>query len=290
MREWLWLLFIVVCVLIIIEWMREVHTFCVIHYKIQSPKLKDVKKRTVILLSDLHNCSYGKDNEKLLKAIRKENPDMILIAGDMLIGKEGGSLDVARSFVEKLPAICETYYANGNHEQRMKSYSDRCGADFAEYKAYLKKANVHYLENEQAELKWDNRHVEIHGLEIPDSGYKKFQKVSLPENCLINSLGEADQSKYQILIAHNPVFMQEYLNWGADLIVSGHLHGGVARIPFWRGVITPQGGLFPKYSGELTKVGDASVVVSKGIGIHTIKFRFLNPAEIVVLHVGGTEE
>ena len=290
MGEWLWLLFIIVCVLIIIEWIREIHTLRITHYEIHSPKLKDIKKRTVILLSDLHNCSYGKDNEKLLKAIRMEQPDMILVAGDMLIGKEGGSLDVAKEFVEKLPAICETYYANGNHEQRMKSYSEICQRDFKSYKESLKQAGVHYLENQKYECVWDACDVEVHGLEIPDSGYKKFKKVSLPDDCMETCLGKADSSKYQILIAHNPIFMQDYLKWGADLVVSGHLHGGVARIPFWRGVITPQGGLFPKYSGEITKEGDTSVVVSKGIGIHTIKVRFLNPAEIVVLHVGGTEE
>lgn len=290
MGQRLWLLLIIVCVLIVIEWIREIHTFRITHYEIHSPKLQDIEKRTVILLSDLHNCSYGKKNEKLLKAIQMEQPDMILVAGDMLVGKEGASLDIAKEFVEKLPTICETYYANGNHEQRMKSYSEICQRDFEAYQVSLKKAGVHYLENQKDESVWGACDVEIHGLEIPDSAYKKFQKVSLPENYMETCLGKADPSKYQILIAHNPIFMLDYLEWGADLIVSGHLHGGVARVPFWRGVITPQGGLFPKYSGELTKEGDASVVVSKGIGIHTIKVRFLNPAEIVVLHVGGTEE
>lgn len=290
MGKWLWLLLIIVCVLVVIEWIREIHTFRITHYEIYSPKLQDIEKRKVILLSDLHNCSYGKKNEKLLKAIQMEHPDMILVAGDMLVGKEGGSLDIAKEFVEKLPAICDTYYANGNHEQRMKSYSEICQRDFEAYKVSLIKAGVHYLENQKDESVWGACDVEIHGLEIPDSAYKKFQKVFLPENYMETCLGKADPSKYQILIAHNPIFMQDYLEWGADLIVSGHLHGGVARVPFWRGVITPQGGLFPKYSGELTKEGDASVVVSKGIGIHTIKVRFLNPAEIVVLHVGGTEE
>jgi len=290
MGEGLWLLFIVVCVLIIIELIREIRTFRVIHYKIHSSKLKGIKGRTIILLSDLHNCNYGQNNKKVLDAIRKENPDMILIAGDMLIGKEGCSLKVAKGLVEKLPEICETYYGNGNHEQRMKTYSEKCRTDFENYKAHLKKTGVHYLENETAEIEWDGYSVSIHGLELPDNTYKKFQKVSLPENYVEKSLGKSDTSRYQILIAHNPVFMDDYLRWGADLIVSGHLHGGVARIPFWRGVITPQGGLFPKYSGELTKEGNTSIVVSKGIGIHTIKIRFLNPAEIVVLHVGNSEE
>lgn len=289
MGKWL-ILLVVIAILVIIECIREISTFKVTHYEIQSPKLKKIRKRTVILLSDLHNCSYGKENETLLQAIRQEKPDMILVAGDMLIGKRESSTETARKLMEELPKICDTYYANGNHEQKRKETKDAFDTSYRKYRDCLIKAGVHYLENEKRTTRWDDCEVEIHGLEIPREAYNKFRKVSLPENCLENSLGEADASKYQILIAHNPVFMSDYLKWGADLIVSGHLHGGVARIPFWRGFITPQGGLFPKYSGELTKEGDASVVVSKGIGIHTIKIRFLNPTEMVVLHVGGSEE
>lgn len=290
MLKWLLLLFVIACVIVIAEWMREIHTFQITHYDIESPKLKNVKKRKLILLSDLHNCSYGKENEKLLKAIKEEKPDIILVAGDMLVGKEQVSTETASRFVIKLSEICDTYYANGNHEQRMKENTKRYGDSYRRYKQELCKAKIIYLENEKAELQWESCDVEIHGLEIPSIGYKKFRKVSLPERCIEKSLGKADTSKYQILIAHNPIYMSDYINWGADLIVSGHLHGGVVRIPHWRGIITPQGGLFPKYSGEITKIGDATAVVSKGIGIHTIKVRFLNPAEVVVLHVGGSEE
>lgn len=290
MLKWLLLLLAIACVIVIAEWMREIHTFQITHYNIQSSKLKSVKKRKIILLSDLHNCSYGIENEELLKAIRNEKPDCILVAGDMLVGNERVSSEIACKFVTELPKICDTYYANGNHEQRMKENTKRYGTSYKEYKRALCEAGVIYLENEKVNLCWEDCSVEIHGLEIPSKGYKKFQKVSLSERCMETSLGKADTSKYQILIAHNPIFMDDYIKWGADLVVSGHLHGGVVRIPGWRGVITPQGGLFPKYSGEMTQIGEATAVVSKGIGLHTIKIRFLNPAEVVVLHIGDSEE
>lgn len=281
---------IVVVVLVVIEWMREIRTFKMTYYEIQSPKHENVKKRRVVFLSDLHNYCYGQDNEKLLNAIRKENPDLILVAGDMLVGKVGVSTEVAEKFMCELPKICDTYYANGNHEQRMKENTEKYGQTYWEYRETLVKNGVKMLENESANLRWEDCNVEIFGLEILDEGYKKFQKVSMPKEFVMDCLGSADKSKYNILIAHNPIFTEDYLKWGADLIVSGHLHGGIARIPFWRGVITPQGGLFPKYSGEMTKEGDASVVVSKGLGLHTIPIRFLNPAEVVVLQVGNLEE
>ena len=79
MLKWLLLLLVIVCVIVVAEWMREIHTFQNTHYDIQSPKLKNVKKRKIILLSDLHNCSYGKENEKLLKAVQNEKPDIVIV-------------------------------------------------------------------------------------------------------------------------------------------------------------------------------------------------------------------
>ena len=129
--------------------------------------------------------------------------------------------------------------------------------------------------------------IQIHGLEIPREGYKKFRKTFVSLEQIEERIGKADSSKYQILLAHNPIYADTYLEWGADLILSGHLHGGIVRLPGLGGVITPQFRLFPKYSGELTVKEGKSVVVSKGLGTHTIKIRFLNPAEMVVLHLQG---
>lgn len=286
------LLIIIVVILFIcfVECVREICTFQVTHYKIHSDKLKNIHPKKIVLLSDLHNCSYGKNNEKLLQVIKRENPDMILIAGDMLVGKKGVSTEVARKFLKELPKICNTYYANGNHEQRMKNDPEKYGDTYREYNRFLKSQGVLYLENEKGIEKWDELEVEVLGLEIPDNAYGKFCKVSIPEDYVEQCFGKADDTKFQILIAHNPLFVKQYLNWGGDLIVSGHLHGGVVRIPFWRGIISPQGGLFPKYSGEMKKEGETTVIVSKGIGLHTIPVRLLNPTEVIVLHIGDSEE
>lgn len=282
--------FVVIVLIVVIEWMREIHTFKVTHYNFCSAKLSGWKGKKIILLSDLHNYNYGTKNDKLLQAVREQNPELILIAGDMLVGKEGVPAKVACDFVEALTDICDVYYANGNHEYRMKIYTDTFGDVYKNYREHLMNAGVHYLENSTEEIEMDGCKLAIHGLEIPRESYKKFKKGYLEETFLESSLGKVREGCYNILIAHNPIFMKKYLKWGADLVVSGHLHGGVARIPGFRGVITPQFSFFPKYSGELTQEGSAHVVVSKGIGIHTIKVRFLNPAEIVVMHISGMEE
>ena len=88
-------------------------------------------------------------------------------------------------------------------------------------------------------------------------------------------------------MAHNPAYMDAYLEWGADMILSGHLHGGLVRVPVLGGIVTPQGFLFPKYSGEMTKVGDQTVIVSRGLGTHTLNIRFFNTPELVCICLGG---
>lgn len=282
---------LLICVLGIVEWIREIHSFKMTHYHISSKKLNGLnKERKVVLLSDLHNYCYGNNNDKLLDAIEKEQPDYILVAGDMIVSRIDESTKVAEDFMIQLPKICDTYYANGNHEQRMKEQEDRYGDSFKHYQSILEKAGVHWLSNEKVSVKWDECMVNILGLELPQQKYKKFQKQSLDVEEVRQFLGDTDSTGYNVMIAHNPTFMDTYLKWGADLVVSGHLHGGVVRLPFVGGVISPQFDLFPKYSGEMKKVGEAVAVVSKGIGIHTIKVRLFNPAEVVVMHINGAEE
>lgn len=287
MKKWL-ILIAVILVLCIIEWIRELNTFRVTQYKIATKKLNGLERECkIVFLSDLHNNRYGKDNQRLVNAIAEQNPDVILIGGDMVVGKPNRPFDVAERFVAQLTKLCPVYYANGNHEFRMKIYPEIYGETYTQYKSKLEYAGVKFLENSHVNFEWENQEIQIWGLEIPKEGYKKFIKTQLSVEHVRDAIGEADHTKCQILLAHNPGYIDTYKQWGADIILSGHLHGGVVRIPMLGGVISPQFRLFPKYSGEYTKEGETSIVVSKGLGTHTIKVRFLNPAEIIVLHVGG---
>lgn len=287
MAKWFVLIGVIVFICIA-EWIREIVTFKVTHYDIKSDKLNKLNhERKIVFLCDLHNNRYGKNNEKLLAAVKEQKPDLILVGGDMLVGKPEASTKVAEDFVSKLTEICPVYYANGNHEQRMKIYPEKFGTKYREYKSVVEKSGIQFLENEHIDLMFETLQVQIHGLEIPREGYKKFCKTFVSLDQIEECIGKADVSKYQILLAHNPIYVDTYLEWGADLVLSGHLHGGIVRLPGLGGIITPQFRLFPKYSGELTVKDGKSVVVSKGLGTHTIKIRFLNPAEMIVLHFQG---
>ena len=269
--------------LAIAELIRELNSFRTVHYELSLPQESFAEKR-VVFLSDLHNHLYGKDNEKLLDAIRSEEPDLIFIAGDMLVGKAGVSWKTAAEFVKRLPEICPVYYGNGNHEQRMKEHPEKYASAYSEYEAVLERAGVCFLENASVSLMLGEQKVQLYGLEIPEKYYRKGRWLKMPTEVVENCLGKAKQDAYGILLAHNPAYCKTYAAWGADLILSGHLHGGLLRIPGIGALITPDFRLFPRHSGELKREGESWVVVSKGLGTHTIHFRLFDPAEVVVLH------
>lgn len=238
------------------------------------------------LLSDLHNQVYGVNNCRLIDAVKKESPDLILIGGDMLVGKNGHSYEPALACVKELVKIAPVYYANGNHEERMKLKPQKYDQSYALYREKLLNLGVHFLENESIVLS-DESKVRLTGLEIPLECYTHLKRREMPEGAIKERIGNRDPEAFQVLLAHNPSYMKEYLAWGADLILSGHLHGGMVRIPGIGGVIGPDFVLFPKYSGEMRRVGDQTVIVSKGLGTHTIHIRLFNPAEVVVLSLNN---
>ena len=269
---------------------REIHHFCTVTYRIRSKKLNGTGEGIrLVFLSDLHNQSYGRGNERLLKKIREADPALILIGGDMLVGKRESSFRVALELVSGLAGQYPVYYANGNHEQRMKENPEHYQASYAEYKEKLERAGVHFLENASQELLCKTCRIRLNGLEIPEECYGHLKKHPIPDGAIEERLGKAKKEDYEILLAHNPAYMEEYLAWGADLVLSGHLHGGIVRFPGGVGAISPALSLFPRYSGDHYREGDQDIVVSKGLGVHTICVRLFNPAELIVLELGGDD-
>ncbi len=287
--KWLLAVFaiLILCLLAILESRRESKFFRITEYKIKSPKLKGMKEPVkVLFLSDLHNCSYGEKNQDLLRAIQDADPAYIFIGGDMLVRRNGTSYEATLEFLQKLPEICPVYYANGNHEQKLKMEPEYFEQSYEAYKKALLSCGIHMLENQSVALVFEGKKVILTGLEIPLKGYRKFYHCKLEALDITSCIGEASK-EYQILLAHHPGHVPLYKNWGADLILSGHLHGGVLRLPFLGGLIAPDFRLFPKYSGGIYKEGDVTIVVSRGLGVHSMPLRIFNPPELVVLNFQG---
>jgi predicted MPP superfamily phosphohydrolase len=272
-------------ILAVLEVIRELHSFKVTRYTISSAKLAGLKgMKKIIFLSDLHNCCYGRNNEKLFEEIKKEAPDLILIGGDMLLRTDGNDYGGTARFLSRLPKLGSVYYANGNHEQKLKERPKKYEQSYKEYKKELVRAGIHFLENTSEELTLGTCMIRVTGLEIPLKGYERFGKSRLCMQEIEERIG-GHKDVYEILLAHHPAYTELYQEWGADLILCGHYHGGIIGIPGIGGMIAPDFTLFPKYSGGCYKVKDAAAVVSRGIGTHSIPVRLLNPAEIVVIEL-----
>lgn len=239
---------------------------------------KDLK---IVFLSDLHGKVYGKDHKSLLDAVRAQHPDLILVGGDMVVRGNEDSVKKGIAFMQKLAQTGPVYCANGNHEQKMKADPQKYGNQYEIYKAKLEEAGIHMLENASVDLEVLGLPITITGLELPLSCYGHFKEYPLQSCELKRLIGRCDKNRYQILLAHNPVYMEQYKEWGADLTLCGHLHGGIIRLPLLGGLITPQVRLFPKYSGDMYCEDSHCGIVSRGLGTHTVNIRLFNMAELV---------
>jgi len=243
-----------------------------------------------VMLSDLHNNQFGKNNEALIKAIRQVQPEFILVAGDMLVSKEHQNYEVAYNLLAELVKSYPIYYAYGNHEQRLKKREENdenMEPSFFLYEKQLKELGVIILDNETIRVERNGSHMDITGVSIDLDYFKKFPRPNMEVQYLKETIGE--KKAFTILIAHNPDYFQQYAQWGADLVLSGHIHGGMVRLPFLGGVVSPQFRLFPKYDSgyfkEEVQQNTSQMIISRGLGIHTIKIRVFNRPELVVINL-----
>ena len=141
---------------------------------------------------------------------------------------------------------------------------------------------IELMRNESRE---EEDNIRITGLDMSRDYYKRFKKFPMDSSYLPKSLGKIKEEKYEILLAHNPDYFEEYAAWGADLVFSGHVHGGMMRLPVLGGVVSPAVRLFPKYDGGLFKQGKSTMILSRGLGMHTIPIRIFNPGELILVNL-----
>lgn len=275
---------IVVIIILIGLLCRELKLFCVKFDEIEVKKMINGESVKIAFLSDLHNYSYGNDNSELVEAIRESRPDIIIISGDMIIAKPNRrDYDVALRLLERLPSIAPVYYANGNHEFRMKIYMERYGDCYDKYIQKLRDYGIHLLENQSEIIIIKGNKFNISGLEIDREYYKRGKQMEMSDNYITDKIGKVQNNCINLLIAHNPIYFPEYEKWGADITFSGHLHGGLVRVPGIGGIISPQLELFPKYDAGIYDRNGKKLVLSRGLGTHTIHIRVFNRAELKVL-------
>jgi predicted MPP superfamily phosphohydrolase len=239
----------------------------------------------ILQLSDLHSKEFDDGNDKLLKKIRGQNPDMIVLTGDM-VNSTDLDFSVFLSLASDLSAGYEIYYIVGNHEQSLSDSS------LKHLHSKLEEMGVQILDNERAVINRDNDSIDLYGLWFNLRYYSDRSNDYVKNDAetyyfsvdkIKKVIGENDGSRFSILLAHNPLYADTYFKWGADLTFSGHVHGGMIRLPFLGGIYSPERTFFPEYDGGLYTFGEQNLIVSRGIGNGNLGFRFLNCPEIVTV-------
>lgn len=252
-------------------------------YKIFSTKIpKSFDGFRILQLSDLHNYNYGKRNKKLIKKINKTNPDIIVMTGDM-VNADSTNFDSFFNLATELSKKYTCYYIMGNHELRLTANKQ------LEIIVKLQALGIQVLNNSTTQIFKANDNIILYGLIQPLNTYKNNFKNNNGVKYTLDNIKQyfpsvADE-KFNILLTHSPFDFEVFANWGADLVLAGHVHGGSLRLPFIGGLLSPERSLFPKYSGGQYKINDSKMIVNRGLGDSTFKFRLFNNHEICVIEL-----
>lgn len=273
----LYLLALILVLIIYIHY--ENNTIEASYYEIESKKIPSSFNNFKILqLSDLHSKTFNNNNEYLIKKIDAEIPDIVVMTGDMINNKDENykSFSLLASYLSK---NYDTYYVFGNHEEDLDYHQKE------NLKNLLETLNIKTLYNKKISLKRNDGTINLYGLCFDMIYYKKPYKFSEDFNVLENKklLGNPNINLYNILLAHNPLYFEVYSEWGADVILSGHVHGGIIKIPFLGGLLSPERKFFPKYYSGKYEIKNSKLIVNRGLGNTKIKLRIFNKPEISII-------
>ena len=242
----------------------------VTEYSIKSGKITGAVK--IVLLADLHSCVYGESQQELIEKINEQNPDLIMMSGDIAddILPDSRVVELLDGIAGKYPC----YYVTGNHE----FWSGRA----SEQKEIFRSFGVSVLEGDCEEVLVNGQRISVLGVDDPDAGWAVFGEQ------MENISGLISAERYSILLSHRPELIELYAGYGFDLVLSGHAHGGQWRIPLIlpNGILAPDQGLFPRYTNGIYEKNDTKMLVSRGLARESTGVpRIFNPPELIVIHL-----
>ena len=287
-------------------WMN--HQIFVRHMKIESASLpEEFQDFQIVQLTDIHSIRSQEQMEKILKKVRKEQPEVIVVTGDLVDSdyytnsanviaaetenKVTAEFEIAEAIpdiatlqlMEELLAIAPVYMVYGNHEMVLLDDPEN-----NPLKVAMEEAGVVLLNHEKVRLEKKGEFIWLTGVQDPivlykdplfaDSGNNNRERLAAELDYVLEDVKEED---YVVLLSHRPEYFEMYTEYPVDLALTGHAHGGQIRIPFIGGLYAPSQGWFPKYTSGLYEDGDFKMITSRGIGDSKKLMRVFNPPEII---------
>ena len=198
----------------------------------------------------------------------------------MVISRESSNEEVPLALMKELSAKYPIYYADGNHELKLARNEEIFGVRYKDYVHSLKEYNIHHISNETIVIQSETGFISLTAFDLEKKYYQRFHVPRMPLSHMESVVGSSPGNIFHILLAHNPNYLKTYSDWGSDLVLAGHFHGGMVRIPKFGGVISPQFQIFPKYDAGEFHEGETTMILSRGLGNHSIKLRLFNKPEI----------
>ena len=267
-KRWIWICIAALIALAALDCRLMVRSYAVDAGEIASPV-------RIALVTDLHSCKYGKNQQKLIAAVQREQPDIVLLGGDIFDDKAADTN--AEAFIAGIAGDYPLYYVSGNHEH------------WAGEEAFDIKMDI--LEKYGVKRLWGNGEmVEIRGEEIFICGADDPEangEAAFHEQ-LSKAKAAMPEGVFSVLLSHRPEYYEAYCDLGFDLVLCGHAHGGQWRLPgIINGLYAPNQGLFPDYAGGKYDAGETAMIVSRGLARESTRIpRIFNRPEIVMVELG----
>ena len=231
----------------------------------------------VVLLADMHGVEHGENNERLIDAVKAAKPDIITIAGDLIDRFQASKpverqIETAKTLIQQLVRRAPVYYVTGNHEWDSGMVQPLL--------AMLEENDVNVLRNQYRHLTIGNDSIIIAGVDDPNGPADMIRPDDFIEFIL-----DREDPDFLMVISHRNYNLQLFSRLRVDLVLSGHAHGGMVRLPFTDGLIGPYQELFPTYTSGVYTRGSTNLVVSRGLGNHFGWTRFLNNPQIIVVEL-----
>ncbi len=219
-------------------------------------------------LSDLHGRSFGENNVRLLRTLQKARPDMICICGDLF--DEKTDLTMLEPLLTGLTDIAPVYYVTGNHEWQVKN--------LREILQKMRAWDVTVLENEGRVLSRGGAEMVVAGVHDPCGPYDMKTPAAL-----VRELRSTQGNDFILMLSHRNDELAMWSQLGVQLVLSGHCHGGVVRLPFVGGVFGTRRELFPEYDAGVYRQDGTTLFVSRGLGYTNVHFRLFNRPHVPIM-------
>ncbi|WP_040982334.1 metallophosphoesterase [Oceanobacillus jeddahense] len=246
----------------------DTSTFKVNREQFSSVKLEAGTELTILQITDVHSRLFGENNDQVLEKVKELDADVIVLTGD-LIDRKTENLEIALQLAEELVRVNpDTYFVTGNHEHENPKKEA--------FLAGLEDRGVIILSNENTQFEKDGQQFNMAGVNDVSTDYEDMTAA----------FSGLDTDQYTILLSHAPSVVQKYPDIHADIVLSGHTHGGQVRLPFIGALVAPDEGLFPELQKGVYPLGDERYLyIDSGLGTSALPIRFLNQSQISLITI-----